>query len=131
QAKAKVDPDVAAVGPAHVRQRLNEGRTAGLPFRIVGGEAAREYADATHPRGLLRPRRQRPRRSRAAEEGKEGAAMDALAHYSMTSVARKWKEGGNSIPSSLAVLRLITKSNLVGCSTGRSAGFSPLRMRPT
>jgi hypothetical protein len=29
----------------------------------------------------------------------------------------------------LAVLRLITVSNLVGCSTGRSAGFAPLRIR--
>jgi hypothetical protein len=34
-------------------------------------------------------------------------------------------------PSAFAVLRLITRSNFVGCSTGRSAGFSPLRMRPT
>jgi ABC-type uncharacterized transport system substrate-binding protein len=30
----------------------------------------------------------------------------------------------------LAVLRLITSSNLVGCRTGRSAGFSPLSIRP-
>ena len=29
----------------------------------------------------------------------------------------------------MAVLRLMTSSNFVGCSTGRSAGFSPLRMR--
>ena len=28
-------------------------------------------------------------------------------------------------PRTLAVLRLMTSSNLVGCSTGRSAGFSP------
>jgi hypothetical protein len=28
-------------------------------------------------------------------------------------------------PSALAVLRLITNSNLVGCSTGMSAGFAP------
>jgi hypothetical protein len=27
-----------------------------------------------------------------------------------------------------AVFRLITSSNLVGCSTGRSAGFAPLRI---
>jgi hypothetical protein len=33
-------------------------------------------------------------------------------------------------PSALAVLRLITKSNFVGWTTGRSAGVSPLRMRP-
>ena len=34
----------------------------------------------------------------------------------------------HSRPSALAVFRLITSSNLVGCMTGRSAGFSPLRM---
>ena len=39
--------------------------------------------------------------------------------------------GGISRPSALAVLRLITISNLVGACTGRSAGFSPLRMRST
>ena len=38
--------------------------------------------------------------------------------------------GGTSRPSALAVLRLMTNSNLVACMTGRSAGFSPLRMRP-
>jgi hypothetical protein len=31
---------------------------------------------------------------------------------------------GISIPSALAVLRLMTNSNLVGCTTGKSAGFS-------
>ena len=38
--------------------------------------------------------------------------------------------GGTVRPSALAVLRLITNSNLVDCMTGRSAGFSPLRIRP-
>ena len=38
---------------------------------------------------------------------------------------------GTSRPSALAVLRLITSSYLVGACTGRSAGFSPLRMRST
>ena len=33
-------------------------------------------------------------------------------------------------PSALTVLRLMTNSNLVGCTTGKSAGFSPLRIRP-
>ena len=36
-----------------------------------------------------------------------------------------------SRPSALAVLRLMTSSYLVGACTGRSAGFSPLRMRST
>src|SRR5262249_337295 len=33
-------------------------------------------------------------------------------------------------PSALAALRLTTVSNAVACWTGRSAGFSPLRIRP-
>ena len=36
----------------------------------------------------------------------------------------------NDRPSPLAALRLITSSNLESCTTGRSEGFSPLRMRP-
>src|SRR3954452_10653506 len=39
--------------------------------------------------------------------------------------------GGISIPSSLAVLRFSTRSNLAVCSTGRSAGFAPLRIFST
>ena len=31
-------------------------------------------------------------------------------------------------PRALAVLRLMTSANLVGCSTGRSAGLAPLRI---
>src|SRR5262245_35798620 len=35
--------------------------------------------------------------------------------------------GEISIPSALAVLRLITISNLVGCSIGKSVGLAPAR----
>src|SRR5262249_38054283 len=38
--------------------------------------------------------------------------------------------GGTSMPSALAVLRLMTNSNLVACCTGMSIGFAPLRMFP-
>src|SRR5712692_9220787 len=34
-------------------------------------------------------------------------------------------------PRALAVLRLMTDSNFVGCSTGRSAGLAPLRILST
>ena len=51
--------------------------------------------------------------------------------YSMTSSARASSACGTGMPSALAVLRLIVSSNLVGACTGRSAGFSPLRMRST
>jgi hypothetical protein len=51
--------------------------------------------------------------------------------YSITSSARASSDGGTSRPSALAVLRLITSSNLVGCSTGRSAGFVPFKILST
>jgi hypothetical protein len=51
--------------------------------------------------------------------------------YSITSSARASSIGGMSSPSTLAVFRLITSSYFVGACTGRSAGFSPLRMRST
>jgi hypothetical protein len=37
---------------------------------------------------------------------------------------------GTVSPSAFAVLRLIISSTLADCCTGKSAGFSPLRMRP-
>ena len=36
-------------------------------------------------------------------------------------------EGGTVRPSALAVLRLMMSSNLVGCSTGRSAALAPFQ----
>src|SRR6516164_2909824 len=47
--------------------------------------------------------------------------------YSMTSSARARIDGGTVRPRALAVLRLTTSSNFVGCWTGRSAGLSPAR----
>ena len=49
----------------------------------------------------------------------------------MTSSAIASSLSGASSPSALAALRLITSPNLVGCWTGRSAGWAPLRMRLT
>ena len=39
--------------------------------------------------------------------------------------------GGTSSPIAFAALRLITSSNLVGCSTANSPGFAPLRILST
>jgi len=75
---------------------------------------------------LLRPRRERPRRRSAAEQGDEGAPL-----HSITSSASASSLSGTVRPSALAVLRLMTSMYLVGNWTGRSAGFSPLRMRST
>src|SRR5262249_41496251 len=51
--------------------------------------------------------------------------------YSITRSARSRIDCGIVKPSALAVLRLITSSNLVDCSIGRSAGFAPLRILST
>src|SRR5262249_19434913 len=51
-------------------------------------------------------------------------------HHSITSSARSKNESGIVRPSALAVVRLTTKSNLVGRSTGMSPGFAPRRTRP-
>src|SRR4029079_16899639 len=48
--------------------------------------------------------------------------------YSITSSARASSVGGTVMPSALAVLRLMTNSNFVGCSTGRSVGFAPFKI---
>jgi hypothetical protein len=74
---------------------------------------------------LLRARRERPRR-RAAEQRYELAP-----NHSITSSARASSVGGTVRPSALAVWWLMTSSNLLACTTGRSAGLAPLRMRPT
>jgi hypothetical protein len=49
----------------------------------------------------------------------------------MTSSARASSVGGTSRRSALAVVRLMTRSNLVGCSTGMSLGFAPRRILST
>ena len=48
--------------------------------------------------------------------------------HSITSSARASNDGGMTRPSALAVLRLMTSSNWVGCSTGRSTGLTPARI---
>src|SRR5262249_38562632 len=118
---------IAADGPAQLLERLEECCVANLPFRIIGRSPRREHADASHPLALLRPRRQRPRRRRAAAQRDDLAP----AHPSITSSAPPSSVRGLSGPSVLAVFRLMISSYLVAACTGRSAGFSPLRTRST
>jgi len=51
--------------------------------------------------------------------------------YSMISSARTKRDCGILRPSALAVFMLMTSSNFVDCSTGRSAGLAPLRILST
>src|SRR5262245_38723193 len=63
QAPAILDPQVAALAPAQLLQRLLERRELGT----AGGGTACEHADAPHLLALLRARRERPCRRRAEQ----------------------------------------------------------------
>src|SRR6516162_4050950 len=80
-----------------------------------------------HRRRLLRVCCKRPCRSHASEQADELAAPP----HSITSSARARNDSGMVSPSALAVVRLTTSSNLVGCSTGMSPGFAPRRILST
>jgi len=79
-----------------------------------------------HRHRLLRLCCKQPYRSHAPEQTDELAPP-----HSITSSARASSVGGTVRPSARAVGRLMTSSNLLGCTTGKSAGLAPLRMRPT
>src|SRR5262249_40136536 len=51
-------------------------------------------------------------------------------HHSITQSARASSIGGRSRPTILAVWALMTSSNLLDRTPGRSAGLAPLRTRP-
>src|SRR5262249_44431829 len=142
------------------------------PRRVACWRSTAEEPDHRHPR-LLRPRRERPRCRRAAEQRDKFAPPDhsitssarassvggtsrpsafawlLRAHrkwpghrrtaeqrdelapfdHSITSSARASSVGGTSRPSAFAAWRLMTSSNLLDCTTGRSAGLVPFKMR--
>src|SRR5215510_12348149 len=108
-----LDPDVAADGPTQLLQALQERRVASLSFRIVRAQV-HEHADAPHPLALLRMRRERPSRRRAAEQRDELAPL-----HSITSSAMLSSVGGTVRPNILAVWALMTNSNLLDCTTGK------------
>src|SRR5262245_47484260 len=76
--------------------------------------------------GLLRARGERPCDHRCTEKCYELAPVHSITSSAWTSTA-----GGIVSPSALAVLRLTTSSNLVGCWIGRSPGFVPFRILST
>src|SRR6516165_1525467 len=119
-----LDRQGATLDPAEFAQSLNKG---GCPCTPGRSRARSKEPNDRHLRWLLCPRRKRPRRRRATEQRYELAPP----HHSITLSARRTRPAGTSCPIALAVLRLITSSNVVGCSTGRSAGFAPLSILAT
>ena len=62
---------------------------------------------------------------------KQTYAVQQTAAYSITSSASESTLSEIFMSSAFAVLRLRTNVNLVGCSTGKSAGLAPLRILST
>src|SRR5262249_42563204 len=117
---AEFDDQIAAIDETTLAQFVPERRIAephnSLRPRRADGKAAKE-PDAINAPGVLRARRERPRRRSAADERDELAPP-----HSITSSAMASSPGGKLRPNALAVLRLMTNSNLTDRKTGRSAG---------
>src|SRR5262245_47051863 len=122
---ARIELDIDAISPAQLPQPLPKCSETGLRFSIVRIRM-HQHADAPHWPRLLRAHRHRPCRRRAPEQRDELAPPD----HSLTSSARASTLCGISSLSNFAVLRLITNSKRVGCTTGSSDGFSPFKIRP-
>src|SRR5215831_15067414 len=111
---------------------------SGNPREDIGASARREWHNHAHctrrigfPESDARDGRQRGSAGGQTQKISAGKfQFDPPSHHSITSSAMASSPGGKLRPNALAVLRLITSSNLVDCMTGRSAGFSPLRIRP-
>jgi len=116
---AVFDRHVLAVDDANLAQTLPESIHQ---RRWLGGSLVKE---SYRRKRLLRARSERPRH-RAAEASNELAPV-----HSITSSARARIESGIVSPIAFAVLRLMTMSNFVACSTGRSAGLAPLKILST
>jgi len=97
--------------------------TSPRAWEIANRYLSRGCADVP---SFLRPRRERP-----GNLGTTNKRYELSPPHSITSSARARSDGGTVRPSTVAVVRLITRSNLVGCSTGISPGFVPRRILST
>ena len=119
---ADVELDVLSVDPSKLAHLLPEGRDPGEAVAIL--PESEKDADAPHAFVRLRVGDQRPGDRAAGEERDEIPPP-----HSIVSLAVASSQSDTFSPSALAVLRLMTSSKVFGAWTGRSAGFSPLRMR--
>src|SRR5262245_42677785 len=94
-----------------------EWSEAYLVIMIIRGRA-REHDDAPHAI-LLPARLERPRHRAAEQRGKLAELQSTI------SPANCWRCRGTSRPRALAVLRLMTSSNLAGSSIGISDALPP------
>src|SRR5215218_296422 len=120
----RFDPNGFTLDPAQLSEAVPEHFDALPLFWIV---LSQDTQPPDHPHAIpgLRSCAKRPRERPANQP-------DAIPpSHSITSSARARRAGGMVRPRACAVFRLIASSNFSACITGKSAGFSPLRIRPT
>jgi hypothetical protein len=129
-----ISSDIGLMIPAHMPWRAME-------FAFVFAMVARQQSRTAHVRfGSKADIRSKKRDVRfTPKSGHRNSAsrcpLCATSRHqpphSITSSATEMSVGGTVSPSAFAVLLLITSSNRVGVCTGRSAAFSPRRIRST
>src|SRR6516162_4662905 len=120
-----VQLNVATQFPAKLGQTVFERGGLRLSAGIAWRESTHQHRDAPFPLWPLCSRCERPCGDHSAGERDELAPP-----HSVTSSAATSSLSGTVRPSILAVSALINSSNLLACTTGKSAGLAPLRMRP-
>src|SRR5262249_55005844 len=123
---ALLDVDIAFFDPPEILQAPAKRGHTELAFGGILCQPTNQHADAPHALSRLRGARCERPGCRAAENCDELPPP----HHSITSSAASSRPDGTSMPSALAVCRLMTSSNLVDWITGSSAGFAPLRILP-
>src|SRR5262249_39573470 len=108
-----VHPKIAAFRPTESLHSPHKGIVPDLRCGIAL-RVGHQHGDQRQPAGLLRARRKRPSR-RATEQRDELAAF-----HSITSSAMASRVAGTVRRSIRAVGALMTSSNLLDCTTGRS-----------
>src|SRR6516162_1546401 len=121
-----VQLNVATRFPAELHQTVFERGGLRLSAGIARRESAHQHRDAPFPLWPLCPCCERPCGDYSAGERDELASL-----HSITSSARASNVGGMVNSSALAAVRLISSSNLVGNSIGKSPGLAPLRILST
>jgi hypothetical protein len=110
------------------RDLCSAAQGQGLPWSIRSGSFASTRA-ATH--GSKGPKGKNGRRREVPIPAASMCSKVRVQNYSITLSVRASSEAGSVRPSAVAVLRLITSSNSVGCCTGRLAGFAQTHGRRT
>ena len=114
----------------------NDGRAIILPRCSTGSERMRDmplfqkHCTGWNWRWPVQSPLHLNKQTSIVATGRSAVPIAEVAVHSITSSALARSVGGSSMSSNLAVCKLITSSNLVDCTTGRSAGLAPLRMRP-